>query len=75
MMIRFSPDRTLETDGLLEVVAELTLQQAVGALHLLLFAQLQAVAGYFRSPRLAVLSRNEVALFNGALLGEAPQSF
>jgi hypothetical protein len=41
----------------------------------LLFAQLQAVAGYLWAPRLAVLPRNEVALFNGALLGEATESF
>src|SRR5262249_12624748 len=41
---------------------------------LLLLAQLQAVTGYLGSPRLAVLPRNEVALFNGALLGEATQS-
>jgi hypothetical protein len=43
--------------------------------NLLLFAQLQAVAGDFRTPRLAVLSRNEVALFNGALFGETTQPF
>ena len=62
--------------GLLEVVAELPLEQAVGALHLLLFAQLQAVTGeLLGAARLAVLSGNEVALFDGALLRKTPQAF
>ena len=43
-----------------EVVAELTLQQSVGALHLLLLAQLQAVARYLSPPRLPVLSRTKL---------------
>src|SRR4029077_20410774 len=58
-----------------EIVAELTFQQPVGALHFLFLAQLQAVAGNFCAARLPVLARNEVALFNGALLGKAPQTF
>jgi hypothetical protein len=53
----------------------LPFEQSVGALDLLLFAQLQAIAGNLRTARLAMLTRNEVALFNGALLGKAPQTF
>jgi len=42
----------------------------------LLFAQLQAVPGeLLHAPRLAMLSRNEVALFDGALLRETTQPF
>src|SRR5436309_84029 len=41
----------------------------------LLLAQLQAVAHHFSAPRLPVLPRNEVALFNGALLRKAAQAF
>src|SRR5262249_49788856 len=67
--------RSLDADSLFKVRAELTLKQAVGALHLLLLAQLQAVAGDLGTTRLAVLTRNEVALFDGALLGETPQTF
>src|SRR6185369_6676817 len=55
----------------LEVAAELILEHAVDALDLLLFAQLQAVAGELRLPRLAVLPRREVALLDRALLGVA----
>jgi len=36
---------------------------------------LQAVTGDFRAPRLAVLSRNEVALFDGALFRKTTQPF
>ena len=61
--------------GPLKIDAELALQEAVGALHLLLFAQLQAVTGDFGAPRLAVLARNEVALFNGALFRETAKAF
>ena len=62
--------------GLFHVVAELPLQQSVGALDLLLFAQLQAVSGeLLHAPRLAVLPRNEVALFDGALLRKTTQAF
>src|SRR6185295_13629035 len=52
----------------LEVAAKLILEHAVDALHLLLLAQLQAVAGELRLPRLAVLARREVALLDRALL-------
>src|SRR5262249_17785962 len=55
----------------LEVAPELILEHAVDALHLLLLAQLQAVARELRLPRLAVLAGREVALFDGALLGVA----
>ena len=54
--------------GRLEVAAELILEHAVDALDLLLLAQLQAVAGELRLPRLAVLPRREVALLDRALL-------
>src|SRR4029077_7978180 len=66
---------TLNAQRFLKVAAELPLQQAVGALDLLLLAQLQAVAGYLGSSRLSMLTRNEVALFNRALLRETPQTF
>src|ERR1700676_1342294 len=67
--------RPLGAHGFLEIPAKLRFQQPVGALYLLLLAQLQAVAGYFRAPGLPVLPRNEVALLNRALLGKAPQTF
>src|SRR6185436_7926444 len=57
--------------GLLEVLAELILEHAVDALHLLLLAELDAVAGQLGLARLAVLSGGEVALLDGALLGVA----
>src|SRR5262249_32093235 len=58
--------------GGLEVAAELILDHSVNALHLLLLAQLQAVAGELRLPRLAGLPGREIALFDGALLRIAP---
>src|SRR5262249_9232410 len=54
--------------GRLEVAAELILENPVDALDLLLLTKLQAVAGELRLPRLAVLSRRESALLDGALL-------
>src|SRR6185312_3609872 len=54
--------------GGLEVAAELILEHPVDALHLLLLAQLQAVAGELRLPRLAVLPGREIALLDRALL-------
>src|SRR4029077_10448256 len=59
----------------LEIVAELAFEQAGGALHLLLFAQLHAVTDHLRAARLAVLARNEVALFDGALFCKTPETF
>src|SRR5438128_9203072 len=56
---------------LLEVAAELVLEDAVDALDLLLLAELHAVAGHLLLPRLAVLTGSEVALFDRALLGVA----
>jgi hypothetical protein len=41
----------------------------------LLFAKLQTVAHDFRLTILAVLARNEIALFDGALLGVAALAF
>ncbi len=75
MTIRFEPVGPLVLFGLLEIVAELAFEQAVGALHLLLFAQLHAVANHLGAARLAVLARNEVSLFDGALFCKAPQAF
>src|SRR5262249_6576667 len=60
--------------GGLEVPAELVLQHPVNALHLLLLAQLQTVAGELRLARLAVLPRREIALLDRALLGIAALS-
>ena len=59
---------------LVKIVAELALEQPIGALDLLFFAQLQTVAGGLGPPRLAVLSGNEIALLDGALLSETPQA-
>ena len=61
--------------GLLEIVAELAFEQAVGALHFLFFAQLYAVTNHLGAPCLAVLAGNEVALFNGAFFCKAPEAF
>ena len=61
--------------GGLEVAAELILEHAVDALHLLLLAQLQAVARELRLPGLAVLPGREVALLDRALLGIAALPF
>src|SRR5579862_391804 len=61
--------------SLLEVGAELALEQAVGTLHFLFFAQLHAVANHFCAARLAVLAGNEIALFNGTLFRKATQAF
>ena len=65
----------LHAHRLLEVRAELPLEQAVGALHLLLFAQLHAVAHHLRAARLAVLSWNEIALLDRALFRKTPEAF
>src|SRR6185436_7178093 len=58
--------------GRLEVATELVLENPVDALDLLFFTQLQAVPGQLRLPRLPVLPRREVALFDRALLRVAP---
>ena len=58
--------------GLLVVGAELGLEREVDALGLLLLAKLQTVADYLLDlAGLAMLAGGEVALFDGALLGEA----
>ena len=54
--------------GRLEVAAELVLEHAVGALDLLLLAQLDAVADHLRLARAAVLAGRHVALLDRALL-------
>jgi hypothetical protein len=54
----------------------LPLEQSVRALYFLLFAQLQAVSGeLLYAAGLAMLSRNEVTLFDGALLRKTTQAF
>jgi len=65
----------LGAHGLLKVIAELPLEQPVSAPYFLLFAQLQAVTHHLGAPRLPVLPWNEVALFDGALLRKAAQTF
>src|SRR6267143_3580767 len=67
--------RPLGARSLLKVVAKLPLQQPVRALDLLLLAQLQAVPGNLRAPRLPVLPRHEIALLDRALLRKASQAF
>src|SRR5262249_11756531 len=59
-----------ERRGLVDRLAELALQHAVDAAHLLLLAQLLAVVGELR-PALAVLTRRVVAPLDGALVREA----
>ena len=66
---------TFRAFRLLEVIAELALEEAVGALHLLLLAQLHAVADHLRPARLAVLARNEIALLNRAFFSKTPEAF
>src|SRR5688572_1062920 len=60
--------------GLLEVAAELVLEDAVDTLDLLLLAKLHAVAGQLLLPRLAMLPGSEVALLDRAFLGIAALS-
>jgi len=73
--MRFSPVGPLRPFGFVEIVAELAFQQPVGALHLLLLAQLQTVSGNLRAARLAVLAGNEIALLDRTLVRKAPQTF
>ena len=61
--------------GLFEGVAELPFEHAVDAADLLLFAKLQAVADDLRLAILAMLSGNEIALFDGALFAVAALAF
>src|SRR5262249_30150003 len=58
--------------GRFEVAAELILEHAVGALDLLLLAQLYAVSHELRFARPPVLSRRHVALLDRALVRVAP---
>src|SRR6202022_3808438 len=60
--------------GGFEVAAELVFEHAVDALDLLLFPELQAVAGELRLPGFAVLARGKIALLDGAFLRVAPLS-
>ena len=61
--------------GLLKQIAELAFEQLIIAARLLLFPELQAIAHNLRFTILAMLARNEVALFDGALLGVAALAF
>src|SRR5262249_24866242 len=61
--------------GLLERIAELRFQHPVNTADLLLFAHLQAVAHQLRLSIFAMLPRDEVALFDGALFAVAALSF
>src|ERR1700741_3204654 len=67
--------RTLRPLRLLEIVAELAFEQAIGAFYFLLLAQLHAVPDHLRTARLAVLARNKVALFDGTLFCKTPEAF
>jgi hypothetical protein len=58
----------------LEIVPELALEQSIGALHLLFLAQLDAVADHLRPPGLAMLSGDEVALFDRAFFRKTPEA-
>src|SRR3970282_2539001 len=62
---------TLGTRGAGVGLAELPLQHAVDAAHLLLFAQLLAVVGQARAAFLAVLAGRVGAALDGALVGKA----
>src|ERR1700678_2070146 len=57
--------------GLFVGSAELPFQHAINAADFLLFAKLQAIPYNFLLAVFAMLSGDEVALFNGALLGVA----
>src|SRR5436190_2114663 len=61
--------------GLFKPAPELTFQHAVDAAHFLLLPKLQAVAYDLRLASLPVLSGNEVALFDSALLAVAALAF
>src|ERR1700736_4756325 len=61
--------------GFFKPVAELPLQQPVDAAQLLLLAELQTIADELGLTVFTMLSRNEVALFNSALLAVTALSF
>src|SRR5512143_918334 len=64
----------LRFGGLLEVVAELPLEDAVHPARLLLLAQLHAVVGLLDAAALAVLARGVRAALDGALVGVAARA-
>jgi len=66
---------TLLTDGFFEIRAELIFEDAVDALHLLLFPELQPVSDEFRPAIAAVLSRLKISLFDSAGWFETPLAF
>src|SRR5579859_1556320 len=61
--------------GLFEPVAKLRFEQSVDAAELLFFAELEAVADQLRLAILAMLSGNEIALFDSALLAVTALTF
>src|ERR1700733_1592938 len=67
--------RALGALRLFEIVAELPLEQSVGALDLLLFTQLDAIADHLRPTSLAMLAGNKVALLDRAFFRKTPEAF
>ena len=65
----------LRPRGLLKVIAELPFLGKVHPLGFLLFAQLQAVTHDFSFAVFTVLTRSEVAFFNGTLIAKALRAF
>ena len=61
----------LTAGGFGVVTAELTFENAVGALHLLLFTQLRAVVGETLTARLAVLTRLDFCILDLGVKGTA----
>src|SRR5262249_60093427 len=61
--------------SLLKGITELRFENAVNAPHLLLFAKLKTVALKFCLAILAMLARNEVALFDSAFFAMAAFAF
>ncbi len=61
--------------GLFEPIAKLRFKQPVDAAQLLLFAELETVAHQLRLAILTMLSGNEVALFDSALLAVTALAF
>ena len=70
---RFSGD-SLAAVGFLKIGAELRFEHPVDALHLLFFAELQAIAERAPAAAGAVLAGREVAALDGALLLETAVS-
>src|ERR1700728_1096614 len=67
---QFASD-TFLLNGFFIEIAELALQNLIVTAGLLFFAKLQTIADYFGFLVFAVLTRSEVALFNGTLFSVA----